>query len=166
MLSTFAELPVCVGLRLFMPEDWCGDAGRRAVTGVPEAVAYRPKWKIALDEVDRVLLVDSVAAMAGGLLVLGGGPVGAEMAQALRRIVLPQAVRIIVPPIGNDTISMLKFTSLVSVLALNERRPDVRRRDEVAGDPGAARLQGRRPRQAQQRVLRGDIGDLVRRRDK
>ena len=51
-----AELPVCVGLRLFLPEDWCGDAGRRAVAGVPEAVAYRPKWKIALDEVDRVLV--------------------------------------------------------------------------------------------------------------
>src|SRR5215207_1092488 len=51
-----AELPICVGLRLFLPEDWCGDAGRRATTGVPEAVAYRPKWKIALDEIDRVLL--------------------------------------------------------------------------------------------------------------
>ena len=51
-----AELPVCVGLRLFLPEDWCGDAGRRAVAGVPEAVAYRPKWKIALDEIDRVLV--------------------------------------------------------------------------------------------------------------
>jgi polar amino acid transport system permease protein len=32
--------------------------------------------------------------------------------------VLPQALRIVIPPIGNDTISMLKFTSLVSVLAL------------------------------------------------
>ena len=51
-----AELPVCVGLRLFMPEDWCSDAGRRAATGVPEAVAYRPKWTIALDEIDRVLV--------------------------------------------------------------------------------------------------------------
>ncbi len=51
-----AELPVCVGLRLFLPEDWCSDAGRRAATGVPEAVAYRPKWKIALDEIDRVLV--------------------------------------------------------------------------------------------------------------
>jgi SRSO17 transposase len=51
-----AELPICVGLRLFLPEDWCGDAGRRATTGVPEAVAYRPKWKIALDEIDRVLV--------------------------------------------------------------------------------------------------------------
>jgi SRSO17 transposase len=51
-----AELPICVGLRLFLPEDWCGDAGRRAVAGVPEAVAYRPKWKMALDEIDRVLV--------------------------------------------------------------------------------------------------------------
>src|SRR3982750_3359728 len=49
------EVPVGVGLRLFLPEDWCGDAGRRAAAGVPEAVAYRPKWRIALDEVDRVL---------------------------------------------------------------------------------------------------------------
>lgn len=38
--------------------------------------------------------------------------------QIMKRIVLPQAIRIIIPPIGNDTISMLKFTSLVSVLAL------------------------------------------------
>lgn len=43
---------------------------------------------------------------------------GMTRAQALRRIILPQAFRILIPPIGNDTISMLKFTSLVSVLAL------------------------------------------------
>src|SRR5690349_2064256 len=50
-----AEVPVGVGLRLFLPEDWCADAGRRAATSVPETVTYRPKWKIALDEIDRVL---------------------------------------------------------------------------------------------------------------
>lgn len=43
---------------------------------------------------------------------------GMTRSLTLRRIVLPQALRIIIPPIGNDTISMLKFTSLVSVLAL------------------------------------------------
>jgi polar amino acid transport system permease protein len=43
---------------------------------------------------------------------------GMTRGQMLRRIVLPQALRIVIPPIGNDTISMLKFTSLVSVLAL------------------------------------------------
>ncbi len=50
-----AEVPVGVGLRLFLPEDWSADAGRRAAAGVPETVAYRPKWKVALDEIDRVL---------------------------------------------------------------------------------------------------------------
>ncbi|GAA2304570.1 amino acid ABC transporter permease [Nonomuraea roseoviolacea subsp. roseoviolacea] len=43
--------------------------------------------------------------------------VGMSRFQVLRRVVLPQALRIVVPPIGNDLISMLKFTSLVSVLA-------------------------------------------------
>jgi polar amino acid transport system permease protein len=38
----------------------------------------------------------------------------------LRRIVLPQAMRVIIPPTGNETISMLKTTSLVSVIALTE----------------------------------------------
>jgi polar amino acid transport system permease protein len=40
--------------------------------------------------------------------------------QALRRIVLPQAMRVIIPPTGNETISMLKTTSLVSVIAVSE----------------------------------------------
>lgn len=35
-----------------------------------------------------------------------------------RRIVLPQALRVIVPPTGNQTIGMLKYSSLVSVIAL------------------------------------------------
>src|SRR4051812_26082449 len=40
--------------------------------------------------------------------------------QTLRRIVLPQALRVIVPPVGNQTISMLKTTSLVSVVAAQD----------------------------------------------
>jgi polar amino acid transport system permease protein len=35
----------------------------------------------------------------------------------MRRVVLPQAMRVIIPPTGNETISMLKTTSLVSVIA-------------------------------------------------
>ena len=38
--------------------------------------------------------------------------------QVLRRIVLPQAMRVIVPPLGNETISTIKGTSLVSVISL------------------------------------------------
>ena len=36
---------------------------------------------------------------------------------AMRRIVLPQAMRVIIPPTGNETISMLKTSSLASVIA-------------------------------------------------
>jgi polar amino acid transport system permease protein len=40
--------------------------------------------------------------------------------QTMRRIVLPQAMRVIIPPTGNETISMLKTSSLVSVIAVTE----------------------------------------------
>lgn len=51
-----------------------------------------------------------------------------EAAQALgmsrllimRRIVLPQAMRVIIPPTGNETISMLKTTSLVFAIGFTE----------------------------------------------
>jgi polar amino acid transport system permease protein len=45
---------------------------------------------------------------------------GMTRLQTIRRIVLPQAMRVIIPPTGNETISMLKTTSLVSVIALAE----------------------------------------------
>jgi polar amino acid transport system permease protein len=45
---------------------------------------------------------------------------GMSRLQTMRRIVLPQAMRVIVPPTGNETISMLKTTSLVYVIALSE----------------------------------------------
>jgi polar amino acid transport system permease protein len=45
---------------------------------------------------------------------------GLTRAQTLRRIVLPQAMRVIIPPTGNEAISMLKLTSLVSVIAAQD----------------------------------------------
>lgn len=45
---------------------------------------------------------------------------GMTKALALRRIVLPQAMRLIVPPTGNEVISMLKTSSLVSAIAYTE----------------------------------------------
>jgi polar amino acid transport system permease protein len=43
---------------------------------------------------------------------------GMTKARALRRIILPQAMKSIVPPTGNQLISMIKATSLVSVIAM------------------------------------------------
>lgn len=45
---------------------------------------------------------------------------GMPRMMAMRRVVLPQAMRVIMPPTGNETIGMLKTTSLVSVIALSE----------------------------------------------
>lgn len=62
----------------------------------------------------------------GGLLSVDRGQKEAAAAlgytpyQAMTRIILPQALRVIVPPIGNQTISMLKTTSLVSVVAAQD----------------------------------------------
>jgi len=45
---------------------------------------------------------------------------GMTRLKTMRRIVLPQAMRLIIPPTGNETISMLKTSSLVSVIAYTE----------------------------------------------
>jgi SRSO17 transposase len=49
------EIPVAVGLRLFLPEAWEADELRRAKAYVPNDVVHRPKWRIALDEIDRLI---------------------------------------------------------------------------------------------------------------
>ncbi len=45
---------------------------------------------------------------------------GMNGGQLMRRIILPQAMRVVLPPTGNQVISMLKGTSLVSVLAISD----------------------------------------------
>jgi polar amino acid transport system permease protein len=49
-----------------------------------------------------------------------GQALGMSRLQTMRRVVLPQAMRVIIPPTGNETISMLKTSSLVSVIAYAE----------------------------------------------
>jgi len=49
-----------------------------------------------------------------------GRALGLRDGQIMRRIVLPQAVRNMLPALGNDLISLMKDTSLVSVLAVRE----------------------------------------------
>ena len=87
-----AEVPVCVGLRLFLPEDWCADAERRAAVGVPEIVGYRPKWRIALDEIDRVL---AAGARLGCVLADSEYGKAAEFRHGLSERCLPWAVGIL-----------------------------------------------------------------------
>lgn len=62
----------------------------------------------------------------GGLISVEQGQseaaatVGMTRGQAMRHVILPQALRTIIPPTGNELINMLKNTSLVSVIAARE----------------------------------------------
>jgi SRSO17 transposase len=50
------EVPIPVGLRLFLPEEWTADPERCAAAGVPEAeIVARSKGAIALAELDRLI---------------------------------------------------------------------------------------------------------------
>jgi polar amino acid transport system permease protein len=40
--------------------------------------------------------------------------------QSLRRIILPQAMRVVVPPLGNEFIALIKTTSLASIIGFSD----------------------------------------------
>lgn len=62
----------------------------------------------------------------GGILSVDKGQIDAATAlgmtrlMAMRRIILPQAMRVIVPPIGNEFIGLLKTSSMASAIAFTE----------------------------------------------
>ena len=66
-------------------------------------------------EVVRAGIVSVPHGQTRAAKALGMGPF-----TIFRRIVFPQAMRVIIPPVGNEVISMVKNTSLVSVIALAE----------------------------------------------
>ena len=51
---------------------------------------------------------------------LAGRALGMSRRRILRRVVVPQAVRIVIPPTGNEFITLLKLTSLASIISLHE----------------------------------------------
>ena len=46
--------------------------------------------------------------------------IGMTRLRSLRRIILPQAMRVVIPPLGNEFIGMVKLTSLASVIQFSE----------------------------------------------
>lgn len=62
----------------------------------------------------------------GGILSVDSGQteaaqsIGMTRLTTLRRIVLPQAMRVIIPPVGNEVVSMVKLTSIASVINFSE----------------------------------------------
>lgn len=94
-------------------------------------------WQMSTEQLNKLIAQGFLAAMIGlafnesaylaeivraGLEAVDSGQseaaeaLGMSRALIMRRVILPQAMRIIVPPTGNEVISMLKTTSLVSAV--------------------------------------------------
>lgn len=97
------------------PDLVSGDANNLITPFVAASLALALNEAAYMAEIVRagILSVDEGQSEAAEAL-------GMTKLQTLRRIVLPQAMRVIVPPTGNETIAMLKTTSLVSVIAYPE----------------------------------------------
>jgi polar amino acid transport system permease protein len=58
---------------------------------------------------------------------------GMTYRQKMSRVVLPQAIRVIIPPTGNEFIAMMKDTALVSTLGIVADQAEIFRRAQLAG---------------------------------
>jgi polar amino acid transport system permease protein len=94
---------------------------------------YKQYWSVFMTPLLTALLglgLNEAAYMAeicrAGLLAVDEGQTEAAQAlgmghgKTLRRIIIPQAMRVIVPPTGNEVINMLKTTSLVAAVQFQE----------------------------------------------
>jgi polar amino acid transport system permease protein len=66
---------------------------------------------------------------------------GMSYPQRMRRVVLPQAIRVIIPPTGNEFIAMMKDTALVSIIGSEISRAEIFRRAQVVGNADFRRLE-------------------------
>lgn len=72
-----------VDRRLFLPEDWAGDAARREEAGVPEAVIFRTKPALALEMIAEAVAAGVPFRWAGGDCVYGDNPTFVRGVRAL-----------------------------------------------------------------------------------
>jgi His/Glu/Gln/Arg/opine family amino acid ABC transporter permease subunit len=92
--------------------------------------AFAGSWFTPFEAAFVTLSLNEAAYMSeiirSGLLSVDPGQevaaraLGMTRRQILRRVIVPQAIRIIIPPTGNEFITLLKLTSLASVISLQE----------------------------------------------
>jgi polar amino acid transport system permease protein len=98
-----------------LPQIWSGFAGSWFTPFGAAWIALSLNEAAYMSEIIRagLLSVDPGQELAGRAL-------GMTRRQILRRVVVPQAVRIVIPPTGNEFITLLKLTSLAFVISLHE----------------------------------------------
>ncbi|WP_415853359.1 amino acid ABC transporter permease [Sinomonas sp. G460-2] len=104
-----------VGIPFIGPTVWAGNANQIVTPFMAALLGLALNEGAYMSEIVRggILSVDQGQHEAAVAL-------GMRTSRALRRVILPQAMRVIVPPTGNQVIGMLKSTSLVSVTSMPE----------------------------------------------
>ncbi len=103
LMVLFFFLPIATGNVISLPPFWAGVLGLAINYGAYEAENYRAG-----------LLAIPRGQMEAALAL------GMSKATAVRRIIVPQALRLVVPPVTNDFISLFKDTSICSAIAVTE----------------------------------------------
>jgi len=98
-----------------LPQLWPGFAGSWFTPFMAAWIALSLNEAAYMSEIIRagLLSVDPGQELAGRAL-------GMTRRRILRRVIVPQAIRIIIPPTGNEFITLLKLTSLAYVISLHE----------------------------------------------
>jgi polar amino acid transport system permease protein len=114
----FRATPTLLQLFFFwyaLPQIWTGFAGSWFTPFMAAWIALSLNEAAYMSEIIRsgLMSVDPGQELAGRAL-------GMSHRQILRKVVVPQAVRIVIPPTGNEFITLLKLTSLAFVISLHE----------------------------------------------
>jgi His/Glu/Gln/Arg/opine family amino acid ABC transporter permease subunit len=98
-----------------LPQIWTGFAGSWFTPFMAAFIALSLNEAAYMSEIIRagLMSVDPGQELAGRAL-------GMSRRQILRKVVVPQAVRIVIPPTGNEFITLLKLTSLAFVVSVHE----------------------------------------------
>lgn len=104
-----------IGIPLIGPTFWAGETNVVVTPFVAALLGLALNEGAYMAEIVRggIISVDPGQSEAAAALGMRGS-------RAMRRIVLPQAMRVIIPPTGNQVIGMLKHSSLVSVTSMPE----------------------------------------------
>jgi len=107
------------------------------IRGTPSVLQLLIMWFIVMKSSDNGVLVASLSfglnsgayvseIVRGGILAVDAGQMeagrslGLTKAMTMRYIVLPQAIKNVIPPIGNEFITLLKETAIVGYVSLND----------------------------------------------
>ena len=127
----FRGIPVLVqlifwyNLALLFPSISLGIPGVWSLFDVPTNVLVTP-FTAAILGLGLSMAAYMGEVVRGGIISVGAGQLEAIRSlgmthwQGLHRIILPQAMRVVLPPVGNELIGLLKWTSLASVISVME----------------------------------------------